>query len=361
VTPPVAAVPEISLQDPPRIQVVTGGAAPLPLGVRRRNFPGPVRVTAVAADLPRGVTIPSGELAEGEESATVQVAATAEAVPGTYRVRLQAKGAGNDDAGPAASALVEVTVLFLPPGFEKVGDRIVTDGKGVGYYERIERVLPDGTRVGFVLVPQASQEERLKRRVDPDTFYIMEDKVSLGLFRKFAEQFPDLVSAARKWDKKDAELRWPVFDVGVVEAYQFARRWMRGNLPTVEQWDKAAGRYEGKGRGAGPFLPDWKEPGKGIAIDRMAPLPVGEAKGDRSPYGCRDMAGNGTEWTRTLRDGKSVPLDDPQSKEGVVLRGRSYAEPGPLTFKDLETGFPFAWAYSSTLPELGFRVVIEPR
>jgi hypothetical protein len=45
-----------------------------------------------------------------------------------------------------------------------------------------------------------------------------------------------------------------------------------------------------------------------IAVDRSKPLPVGRAADDKSSYGCRDMAGSGTEWTdRVASSDQRVP------------------------------------------------------
>lgn len=70
-------------------------------------------------------------------------------------------------------------------------------------------------------------------------------------------------------------------------------------------------------------------------------MPVGQATKDISRLsGCRDMAGNGLEWTRTL-------LFDQESREftgdlnavnlltKVALRGRDFNHAEPLLFSDL--------------------------
>src|SRR5207302_6153695 len=72
-----------------------------------------------------------------------------------------------------------------------------------------------------------------------------------------------------------ADGRLPVLRVGVEDAHRFAR-WLGGLLPSKDEWDVAAGRWE-KDAGAGPFLPNWKE-GE-IAVGRMSrgPMRAGEA------------------------------------------------------------------------------------
>src|SRR5205807_1035272 len=93
----------------------------------------------------------------------------------------------------------------------------------------------------------------------------------------------------------------PVLGVNFIQADCFAQ-WLvtGGALPTKEQWEKDAVREP-------PLLPEDSEnpPGGwvGFAIDRLTqgPLPVGQAERDVSKCGCRDMGGNGCEWTRSLR------------------------------------------------------------
>src|SRR5262249_39772227 len=149
--------------------------------------------------------------------------------------------------------------------------------------------------------------------------------------------------------------------------------WLGGRLPSVEQWDWAAGHYR-KPRGRGPFrepveriaealgwpnftypahvfwftmkraitfrcndsTSEW-DPGESvIAINRkeLGPLPVGAASHDVSPYGCHDMAGNGLEWTRT-RGEKIRPNPQEAPQQAYKLRGAHYAYYEPWLFDAL--------------------------
>jgi hypothetical protein len=161
----------------------------------------------------------------------------------------------------------------------------------------------------------------------------------------------------------------PVRDVTVEEAHAFAE-WLGGRLPTLVQSDKAAGRYHPL-RGEGPYKGEWKSKGTlRVAVDREQPLPVGESADDENLYGCRDMAGNGLEWTRNVRTPGGERLV-PLSKVGgpldaaVYLRGWRFTQERPLTFEDLEEDLKVnpnlpAWSYQRTDPEISFRVVLEP-
>src|SRR5439155_1680021 len=193
---------------------------------------------------------------------------------------------------PFRHARDELTVLFLPPGFEG-GSEVAADADGVKYYREIKRPLPGGLRVPFVLIPRMAKRECLCGTPDPvPTFYMMRYKVWVGLFRRFA---PGTPGAARGDD------RHPVLGVKVEEAHAFAAR-MKGKLPSTAQWDKAAGLCLA-GRGEGPYRGRWKEgPRPDIAVNCSGggPRLIGEARDAVSPIGCRDMAVNGNEWTGTI-------------------------------------------------------------
>src|SRR5262249_48101657 len=131
------------------------------------------------------------------------------------------------------------------------------------------------------------------------TFYIMQDKVSVGLFRQFAREHPDRVksSAWEELAKRRADQQ-PVLGAAALDAQRFAA-WLGGDLPTQKQWQKAAGLYEKNrslGRDLGPYVDPWNE-GE-ISVRRtedQGPMDIGTATHDRSLLGCRDMAGNGRE------------------------------------------------------------------
>ena len=151
-------------------------------------------------------------------------------------------------------------------------------------------------------------------------------------------------------------------NVSCDEAFQFAA-WLGGRLPSIAQWEKAAGRFDDQG-GLGPFQGSWnpQQPGR-IAVGRrgQGPMAVGMATADVSAFGCRDMAGNGLEWTRTSKDAAiTLPLKARDESVGVLLRGRSYVRSEPLYFRDLEDPLLNEAAfYYQRDPFIGFRVVFD--
>jgi serine/threonine protein kinase len=257
----------------------------------------------------------------------------------------------------------DVLPIEIPPGFIPVvgaEERLVElDGKR--YHSRIQ---PEGRRMTFVLVPTT-------RTSSLRTFYIQETKVSNAQFAEFAREHPEKVTDPR-WESgaftADGNLSaeehpdLPVVFVPVQVASEFAE-WLGGKLPSMAQWDKAAGLHDHPEGAEGPFDSRWTlGDSTGIAVGRTAegPLPVGSAPYDVSqPYGCRDMAGNGLEWTRDLTSGRQVPLTE-YDGEMVILRGQSYEESQPLRYRELRANpKDLATPYEVANYNIGFRVVIE--
>jgi formylglycine-generating enzyme required for sulfatase activity len=124
--------------------------------------------------------------------------------------------------------------------------------------------------------------------------------------------------------------RHPVFRVTPEQAVEFAQVMLHGRLPSVDQWDKAAGASDNH-KTYGPYLVEPPTPGK-IAIRRQeqGPIEVGAAEEDVSYWKCRDMAGNGEEITRTLVAGEGeIPKKKLKPNDAATLRGKSYFMANP--------------------------------
>ena len=275
--------------------------------------------------------------------------------PGPRRLSLRV-----DCGGPVLPADIELDVrepeVSLPDGRAKVGGRpgpaISRRAKGSGlarigdkvYPKRIERVLPDGTAVPLLLIEG-------REASGPPSFYLMEDKVWNELFAKFAPKHP---SAGKE--------RLPVMEITARQAHEFAV-WLGGSLPSPEQWDKAAGYYD-RGDRVGPYL-DLGDKKGGVAVNRGEPKEVGGSVADVSPFGCRDMSGNGQEFTRGLLDSLDQleeALARPASDPGlVVVRGQPFFEDAPLTYKEIadHRSSPKTLFINMKKNYVGFRVAIE--
>ena len=229
---------------------------------------------------------------------------------------------------PRTPGPVEKGRAFLPAGFRPIGD------ENQGYYPKI---AAEATGLEFVLLRPLGPD-------DPPAFYMTTAKVS-------NEQEAALRTAAglppRPYGAGQGRL--PALGLTAEDANKLAAQ-LGGQLPTKEQWDRAAGYHQQAGR-PGPSASPPIHAGVG-RIDE-GPLAVDDAADDDvTPEGVRDLSGDGTEFTRD-RIG-AQPL--------VVLRGWSFAAPRPMTYADLQyqQKTPQVQYESAKSPYTGLRVVIEP-
>jgi serine/threonine protein kinase len=318
----------------PPAKLRQGEELSVPIAIQRENFNDPVHLAF--PDLP-GISIRSATIAAEESRGEVQVRVAADGPTGAVTVPFKALAGSQRESG-TLRLQIEPS-FFLPAGFEPQGDGFQTDWKKRSFYKRIVLKRPECPPVVFVVVPQEEAS-------DPPTFYAMESKVWDDLFDHFRRAQPDVVKAT-SWRLGDQGGWLPAVRVTVEEAEAFAT-WLGGKLPTGRQWDKAAGFFQ-RGNRAGPAR------GQRVAVRRFqeGPRPVNAPDSDDvSPYGVRDLAGNGTELTRD------------RLGDLVVLRGRSWRAPGPLTYADLENQQKNNQALvqyaNAASPTTGFRVVLEP-
>jgi serine/threonine protein kinase len=271
---------------------------------------------------------------------------------------------------------------WLPEGWEpENAEDLIKDRDGRRYCRRVVRQVAS-EKVTLVAVPRGTQD-------DPPTFYIMENKVwndlygvffpnSQPLFAKYAARpgCHGLVSSEPFWTlgalahdpgpEEPAGMaplramgRLPVFRVTVTEAHCFAE-WLdprHGRLPTRRQWLKAAGKNEDMR--VGPFSGRAGDrEGLAIGLGNEGPWPVDRGSRDVSIHGCRQMAGNGQEWTRQIKDEPdSIPMERMVRPTSVYVVGQMYWANEPLRFKDLDN--PRAVNCAERQLDVTFRVVIE--
>ncbi len=267
--------------------------------------------------------------------------------------------------GDAVARDSVTAAVFVPAGFQPGAEAKVVTAGGREVYDRIVYQLSDKTVLVFLLVPK-------KHFDDPEPFYILRDKVTNHAFAQFERDHPESVEGS-SWRQgsegenaiplgvRDRDFH-PVMRVTVDEANRFAR-WLKGRLPTAREWDKAAGRFEGA---VGPFEGDGRSLGLADAgVGQNTLLPGNRESAAVTLFGCRDMAGNGYEWTCSVHNDEatSVPWDDPSWNGRVSLRGQTYFATEPYHFSDRpnskyrsknpQTGEP------DSLADVGFRVVLD--
>jgi serine/threonine protein kinase len=385
------ARPSLHLVQPEPLRVANGHEAQLTLKLEREDFTGPVKLSfsgwpPQTEQLPNELTVPAGD-----DSISVPVQLGLGAPSGSRTVSITAEGDGQRD-----HVNLELTVIGLPSGYEPVpakegtaadnvrffshqfpgwdGPRVVEEAEDQDkrrFFKHIVCRLPNHPGIDFVLIPKGLPS-KAQRQVDTRSYYIMVNKVAVGDFQQFATHDSNKVKAAQRWKEDLTKVaRKPVMDVTVLEAHEFAK-WLGGLLPTTVQWDKAAGRFQEKQiRGEGPYQGEW-DPGKPlhIAVNRTKQtlLDVGEARHDWVTFsGCRDMGGNGLEWTRDLGNRVGVVGDgELLLYDKVQLRGMGWGDREPLMFKELDNpdsdrvaAFGSEGGTASS-ERIGFRVVLEP-
>ena len=353
---------------PEELSITAGESQTLFVEFQRTQFEDEIDVRV--GPPPDDVTI---ELAEGSESSdtrTYTVNVHLNAPPTTTELLVEARG-GDLQRSRTVPLRVKSVPGWLPDtpeGFEESGPKKRAAGRI--YYERIRRQIPGELPVDFVLVDEPGEVP----------FYIMANKAWNGLFAAFAEEVADFRDPLRAkedpgWDLEQARANplLPATNLTVVEANRFGR-WLAGkyaDLPTHDEWDIAAGYRRIRHDPADQeFLLFTNASAAAVGGKR---LPVDRVSADKSVYGCRDMAGNGYEWTRSIfyNQGREldegVPIEDVSPLFGdidsVIYRGQSFAAPEPLTFADLTrqiTKEPRMNPISLSSEDIGFRIVIRP-
>ncbi len=199
--------------------------------------------------------------------------------------------------GGPVKATADGAAQELPPGFIAVAEAGFTEG-GLPLRIRCERSASD-----MVLIPEGAGTQGidapdLKDAGPPhavflDAFYIDVHEVTVARW----EAYRDARKSEGKKGKvppdsarKQALPDEPVTGVSWADASNFAEYYGL-TLPTEAQWERAA-------RGVDGFVHPW---GNGLAVWERPRVPgrveaVGSYRGDVSPFGVFDLAGNAREW-----------------------------------------------------------------
>jgi formylglycine-generating enzyme required for sulfatase activity len=207
---------------------------------------------------------------------------TAPEVP-TKPPRQTAKQDGAQSSrGSRADALPAIDLRI--PG-TKVGDTVVNPIDGTefvwvpgGDFTMGTDSIPSGWRS---ILPKAHP-------VFLGGFWIAKNDVTWGQYKEFCAETKRSWPAPPSWGIQDDH---PVVNVSYQDAADYAK-WAGCQLPTEEQWEKAARGTDGREY---PWGNDWDASKCRCNADSTSP--VGSFPSGASPFGCLDMAGNVWEWT----------------------------------------------------------------
>jgi formylglycine-generating enzyme required for sulfatase activity len=173
------------------------------------------------------------------------------------------------------------------------------------------------------------------RLVDVGPFLLSAREVTGAQYLRFVAETGHREPRFR--DRFEEEPDWPVLGVTASDAAAYAR-WAGGRLPTLHEWQRAAGGAEGRTYPWGEASPSPKlaryTQGTLALLPPLAPVAVGSFPAGASPEGILDLAGNAEEWCMARADDLAgVDLQD--------LGGDSEAL--------VPVGVGGAWIYDDTL------------
>jgi formylglycine-generating enzyme required for sulfatase activity len=200
-----------------------------------------------------------------------------------------------------------------------------------------------------------------KSTIRLDGFFIDKTEVTVDQYLRFCDEAP---WRRPQIDLLDDENRGtPITMVTFYDALAYAA-YNGKQLPAEAQWARAA---HGE-RGASPNFPwgDVWQPGAcnaaGAEGDDEYPglAPVGSFPEDRTAFGCMDMAGNVTEWTRTAsRPLPYDPQDGRDDTQELYFGSQLAIRGGNFKATDVPLSARYCVAFESLADTLGFRCARE--
>jgi 8-oxo-dGTP pyrophosphatase MutT (NUDIX family) len=132
----------------------------------------------------------------------------------------------------------------------------------------------------------------------------------------------------------------PATNISRYEAKKYAK-WLDKDLPTEEEWEKAAKGTDGR---LFPWGNDWDPTRCNTRLSGIsAKTDVDRYPNGISPYGCYDMAGNVWEWTNTWKE----------KDKTIVVKGGSWSKFGILPW----CSYRFDYEPNEGQQNVGFRCV----
>jgi len=311
---------------------------------------------AAAASAPEGA---STETAPAEKATTATAVAEPEAPPAaekapekkaektaekTAETKTEPRKKAAKEEAPAPAAESESDA---PPAAEKPAEaapEVETAEREAREREEAEAFIADLPVVeGMQLIPAGTFVFGADGRDDfKESFYMDKTPVTNEEYMRFVRETQYREPRYAEDERFNAPDQ-PVVGVSLADAQQFAK-WAGKELPTEEQWEKAARGPDGRTYPWGNDPPGASDACYGQDPAEGRTMPVGQSLRNVSPYGVLDMAGNVWEWTRSAYR---------RGSEFRVVRGGSYNDPPEM----LTTTFRLEAHPKDKSEALGFRCV----
>ena len=311
-------------------QKLTGGAVkPRPKVVKksnskRRSNTKPTRRRKKPPGIPI-TPMPEEEFAIGGNADEFELANEPYAVGESFNISMQPEPFASTHFSPAnseqSSGVGRESRTRLPKGFAAV------PGAGISDEGWPQRIVNLKDQAEMVLIPaglftqgvdRGPEDAGPQHQVQLDSYYIDLHEVTFAQYRRYRRDLSVNNKRLPKELDSVADGALPATGVRWGEANQYAR-WAGKELPTEAEWEKAA-------RGNEPYAYPWGD-GKPI-WHRLRELtqidPIGSFRGDRSPFGVMDLAGNAREWCQDWYSAQSYQMALNQSKASTLLN-----PPGP--------------------------------
>ena len=192
--------------------------------------------------------------------------------------------------------------------------------------EEVDKVISEyGKRGDFI--DYEFEKEKPRRKVYIKAFYIDKYEVTNAQYKRFIDATGH--RCPYHWENRTyptGKENHPVINVSLSDAKAYAV-WADKRLPTEEEWEKAARGVDGRLYPWGnEFNPDNVRTAEALLKTFLSPrelvryaAPVSEFKGDLSPFGVFDTAGNVMEWTDSWYE----------KGETKVVKGAAWVHLGP--------------------------------
>jgi len=242
-------------------------------------------------------------------------------------------------------------LVFVPAATFQMG----SDPKEV---KRLEQIYLDAT-AGDVDTTMFLVEIP-RRQVSTNAFWIYKYEVTNAQYKRFCDDtkrtYPE--DPKEEW-LQDYFLRmpnYPVVNVSFEDALDYAK-WAEGDLPTEEEWERAARGTDGRYFPWGNSYPFWDKanymPLRDIIGDGFSfTAPVGSYPNGRSPCGVFDMAGNVAEWCNSY----FLLFNQKEGTSNLrVIRGGSWS----TSFYDIRCAHRAGMDTKTKATDVGFRLVLR--